>query len=77
MAGAFAIAGNVMGKEILLIDDILTTGATARECARVLKRGGATKVWVATVARACGSDEAELAFAPGAYTAGWDLPATS
>lgn len=42
----------VKGREVLLLDDILTTGATARECARVLLGAGATKVWVATVARA-------------------------
>jgi ComF family protein len=42
----------VRGREVLLIDDIMTTGATARECARVLKRAGAAKVWVATVAKA-------------------------
>ncbi len=40
------------GREMLLIDDIMTTGATARECARVLKRAGAAKVWVVTAARA-------------------------
>jgi ComF family protein len=39
------------GREVLLIDDILTTGATARACARVLLRAGAAKVWVATAAR--------------------------
>ncbi len=73
LAGAFAVAGNVAGCEVLLIDDILTTGATARECARVLKRAGATKVWVATVARACGSDEVSMDVDPGAYVSAWDL----
>ena len=42
----------IRGREVLLVDDILTTGATARACSRVLLRAGATKVWVATVARA-------------------------
>ncbi len=40
------------GCEVLLIDDIYTTGATARECSRVLRRAGAARVWVATLARA-------------------------
>jgi ComF family protein len=52
LSGAFAVRGDVRGREVLLIDDILTSGATARECARVLMRAGATKVWVATLARA-------------------------
>jgi ComF family protein len=39
------------GREVLLIDDIYTTGATARACSQVLRRAGATSVWVATVAR--------------------------
>jgi ComF family protein len=54
LSGAFRIADKeaVRGREVLLIDDIMTTGATARECARVLKRAGAAKVWVATVAKA-------------------------
>jgi ComF family protein len=54
LRGAFRVADGeaVRGREVLLIDDIMTTGATARECARVLKRAGAAKVWVVTAARA-------------------------
>ena len=40
----------VSGKRILLLDDILTTGATASECARVLKTAGAKEVHCAAVA---------------------------
>ena len=54
LRGAFRVIepAAVRGREVLLIDDILTTGATARECSRVLLAAGAAKVWVATVARA-------------------------
>ncbi|MEO8735007.1 MAG: ComF family protein [Edaphobacter sp.] len=54
LKGAFAVrdASTLMGREVLLVDDIYTTGATARECARILRRAGASKVWVATLSRA-------------------------
>lgn len=41
----------ISGKVVLLIDDVITTGATANECARQLKLAGASKVYVATIAR--------------------------
>jgi glutamine phosphoribosylpyrophosphate amidotransferase len=42
----------VKGRSILVVDDVMTTGTTAGECARVLRRAGAKEVFVATVARA-------------------------
>ena len=52
--GAFAVrdADRVRGREVMVVDDIYTTGATARECARVLIEAGAAKVWVVTLSRA-------------------------
>ena len=43
---------NVRGLRVLLVDDVLTTGSTLNECARILKRGGAFSVHAATAARA-------------------------
>ena len=51
--GAFALARPqaVAGRRVLLIDDVLTSGATVGECARVLLAGGASAVDVLTLAR--------------------------
>ncbi|MFZ0734895.1 MAG: ComF family protein [Candidatus Sulfotelmatobacter sp.] len=53
LRGAFAVARaeEVTGREILLVDDVYTTGTTVSECSRVLRRAGAARLWVATVAR--------------------------
>ncbi len=60
LRGAFQVDGAVEGRDILLVDDVFTTGTTVGECARVLRRAGARKVWVATVARVL---KAEVTFA--------------
>lgn len=58
LRGAFAVPdpASVRGRNILLVDDVLTTGATADECSRILLRAGAKLVLVATVARAVSLD---------------------
>lgn len=53
LGGAFALKGrcDLGGRNLALVDDVLTTGSTAHACARVLKDAGASAVVVITVAR--------------------------
>lgn len=52
LKGAFAISDRraIKGKRVLLIDDVFTTGATADECASVIKKMGALEVYILTIA---------------------------
>ena len=54
MRDAFRVSdtARVKGRSVFVIDDVMTTGTTLSECARVLKQAGAERVWAATVARA-------------------------
>jgi ComF family protein len=58
--GAFVVAkpDEVAGREVLLIDDVFTTGTVVSECARILRLAAASKVFVATTARTLKSDAA-------------------
>ena len=55
--GVYDSAGDCRGKRVLLIDDIVTTGETLKECARVLKGAGAADVLALTLARTREQDE--------------------
>jgi ComF family protein len=54
LRGAFQVVEKeeLLGKSVLLVDDVYTTGATVNECSKVLVKGGARKVGVLTLAHA-------------------------
>jgi predicted amidophosphoribosyltransferase len=51
MRGAFEILGNVKGKHVAVVDDVMTTGHTLEELAQTLKKAGAASITNLVVAR--------------------------
>ena len=51
LRNSFEASGRLHNKRLILLDDVMTTGATARECAKTLRKAGAREVVVVTLAR--------------------------
>ncbi len=79
LRGAFGVTQPeaIKGREVLVVDDVYTTGATVSECARVLRRAGATTVWVATAARTLKVSAQHVQIAPDNAGAGIDEVSTA
>ncbi len=58
LRGAFEVIAPelISARDVVLVDDVFTTGTTVSECARVLRRSGASRVFIATVARVLKSE---------------------
>jgi ATP-dependent DNA helicase RecQ len=56
VAGAFVLQSQVRGKRLLVLDDLYDSGATLEEVTRVLRRGGAVRVYVLTLTRTIHAD---------------------
>lgn len=51
LRGAFSVERDIKGKKVLLVDDVMTTGATLRECSKALLKAGAERITGLVLAR--------------------------
>jgi predicted amidophosphoribosyltransferase len=70
LRGAFAAVGSVSSNLVILVDDVLTSGATAAECAVVLRAAGAADVGVLTAARSLGGGVPVRCYNPARFPPG-------